>query len=171
MRINRVFVRYLAYSLEIILLWVLQSSPKLFPELWGTKPFFLLALAMSIAACEDVIPSLVFGAVCGALADLSASGGVGFFAAAVALACFGAASLTSTYLNRNFFTFIVLTVAASVAVTGLYFLLFRLAAGVPDSGALFLTRYPARMGLTAAAAVPLYFLNRFLSKSLTAAQR
>lgn len=166
MKINRVFFRYLAFALEIILLWVLQSTPKLFPEWFGEKPFFLLAAALAFAACEDIVPALILGAVCGAFADLSAAGGIGFFAAAFTLVCYCEASLLETYLTRNIFTFFIIAATASFSVLGLYFILFRLTAGIPDSGVLFVRHYLIRMGLTVFAALPLYFFNRFLRKSL-----
>ena len=43
---NRAFFKYFAFSLEVILLAVLQSTPKLLPELFGAKPFLLFALAL-----------------------------------------------------------------------------------------------------------------------------
>lgn len=166
MKINRVFFRYLAFALEIILLWALQSTPRLFPEWFGEKPFLLLAAALSFAACENVVPSLIFGAVCGAFADLSATGNIGFFAAAFTLVCYCEANLLETYLTRNIFTFFIIAAAASFSVLGLYFALFRLTSGIPDSGVLFVGHYLIRMGLTVLAALPLYFFNRFLRKSL-----
>ena len=55
---------------------------------------------------------------------------------------------------------------SNYAVVGLYFLLFRVFAGVPDSGALFVRHYLSRIGYTALVFFPLYFLNRFISSKL-----
>ena len=67
MKIKLSFFRYLAYALEILIFCVLQDTPKLMPEIFGAKPLLLAALALSIAAFENKIPSLVFGALCGIL--------------------------------------------------------------------------------------------------------
>lgn len=164
---NRVFFRYLAFGLEILLLWVLQSTPKLMPSLFGEKPFLLLAAALSIAVCSQAVPAVVCGAVCGALADISSTGGVGYFSVAFTLVCFAVSMLLDTYLNRNLATGTVLSIAAIFIVLGLYFVFFRLFAGVPGCGALFVSRYLLRMAYTVPVFLVLCFLNRFLCKAFT----
>ena len=165
MQSRRKFFRYLAFSLEIILLWVLQSTPRLLPEFFGAKAFLLLAAALSISVCEDVIPALIWGAVCGVFADISAGGKIGYFAVAFTLVCFAQSALLDSYLNRNPLTGSVLSLGSTVAVIGLYFVFFRLWAGIPDCAALFFPRYPVRMGMTFLCFFPLYFLYFFLYRT------
>ena len=164
MKSKRIVFRVLAYALEVVLLWVLQSTPKLMPEVLGGRPFLLLAAALGFAVNEDVIPALIWGAVCGVLADLSAGGTVGWFAFSFTLACFAAASLLDTYLTRNPLTAGVLALGAVIAVLGLYFLFFRVFAGIPGSVDLFVKHYLSRMIYTYVCFFPLYFLDRFLHK-------
>ena len=125
----------------------------------------LLAAALSFAVCENAIPSLILGAVCGILADISAGGTVGYFAIAFTIVCFVISGLLGTYLNRNFLSGAVLSLGAVVLIMGLYFVFFRLFAGVPESGTLFVSRFLPRMAYTFLTFIPLYFLNRFLSNS------
>ena len=47
MKSKRIVFRVLAYALEVVLLWVLQSTPKLMPEVLGGRPFLLLAAALA----------------------------------------------------------------------------------------------------------------------------
>ena len=154
---NRAVFRYIAFGFEILLLWVLQSTPKLLPELPGSKPFLLLAAALSFAACSKPVPAVVLGAVCGT---------IGYFSVAFTLVCYASAVLLNTYLNRNAMTSAVLALGSVIAVLLLYFLLFRVFAGVPDCGALFVRHYLPRMGYTALVFFPLYFLNSFLASKL-----
>ena len=163
---NRAVFRYIAFGFEILLLWVLQSTPKLLPELPGSKPFLLLAAALSFAACSKPVPAVVLGAVCGVLSDISANGAIGYFSVAFTLVCYASAVLLNTYLNRNAMTSAVLALGSVIAVLLLYFLLFRVFAGVPDCGALFVRHYLPRMGYTALVFFPLYFLNRFIASKL-----
>ena len=160
------FLRFLLFAAEILLLWLLQATPGLMPALFGTKPFLLLAGALAIASCEEAAPSVIFGAVCGVLADLSAGGTVGFFAVAFTLVCFAQASLLGTYLNHNLPTAAVVSLGSSAAVLSLYFLLFRAFAGAPDSAALYFFGYLPRVLYTAMTFVPLYGLNRLITKRL-----
>ena len=156
-------IRYAAYSLEIILLLVLQGTPGLIPEVFGGKPILLVSLALSIVAVEEVVPSLVFAAVCGALADISAEGTIGFFAVSLTLLCYALCCLTRYYFSGGAAIAVVLCLAATVLILGARFLLFAL----PQGGAeLFVSHYISRMIYTFAATVPLYFLNRFLSDAL-----
>lgn len=155
----------LILSAEILLLWLLQSTPGLFPELFGVRPFLLLAAAVSYAACAETVPAVITGAVCGVLADISV-GGVGFFAFAVTLLCFALSGLLHTYINRNMLSCAVLAAAGIAAVLTLYFLLFRLFAGVPGSGMLFVSSYLPRIVYTVVCFVPLYFLNDLLCRKL-----
>ena len=160
------FLRYLVLSLEIILLWLLQSTPKLLPELFGAKPFLLLAAALSFSVTVDVVPAIVLGAVCGVLADISAGGTVGFFAVAVTLACYGQARVVGTYFNRHALTCSVFSLGSTAVILLLYFLLFKAFAGAPDSGLLLTAHYLPRMLYTALTFFPLYFLNRLITDKL-----
>lgn len=157
-------LRGLYFALEILLLWLLQSTPRLLPELFGAKPVLLLALALSVSVCVAPAPAVIWGAVCGAAADFASGGTIGYFAVTVALVCFAQASVLGTYFNRNWFTSAVLSFGSVAAVLGLHFVLQWLFGGVPDGGVLFLRHYVPRMAYTAAAFVPLYILNRFLTK-------
>ena len=166
MKRKLLFFRYFAYSLEIILLYVLQSTPNLMPEIFGSKPVLLVAVALSIASREDKIPSLIFGAVCGIFADTATGGGVGFFAIALTLVCYFEAYLYSVYFVPTILTVMIISVVVIPLLISVYFLLFRVFAGVPDSGTLFVNHYISRIIYTLITVVPLYFLNGFLYKSL-----
>ena len=171
MKSKRVFFRYFAFALEIILLWVLQSTPKLMPEVFGSKPLLLLASALSFSVFEEPAPAIILGAVCGALCDLSSGGTVGWFAVAMTLVCFAQAGLLGTYLNRNFITSSLLSLGSVAAVTGLYFVFFRLFAGVADCGQLFVEHYLSRIVYTYLCFFPLYLLNGFLHRRLGEGRR
>lgn len=167
---DRPFFKYLAYSLAVILMGVLQSTPKLLPEFWGGKPFLLLALALAIASFEEFIPTVIYAAVCGLFADLNSGGTVGYFAISFTVVCAAIRYLAGMYLNATLFTFMITSAAAIAAVLGIYFLMFRLAVCAEDAGTLFVSHYLPRMGTTLLCAVPLYFLIWFLHSAFTAKQ-
>lgn len=157
-------LRGLFFALEVLLLWLLQSTPRLLPEVFGAKPVLLLALALAISVCVAPVPAVIWGAVCGAAADLAAGGTVGYFTIVCTLVCFVQASVLGTYINRNWFTAAVLSFGSVAVVLGLYFVMQWLFRGVPDGGVLFVQHYVPRMAYTAAAFVPVYILNRILTK-------
>lgn len=164
MKIKRSFFKYLAYALEVVILYVLQDTPNFIPQLFGGKPLLLVVLAISIAARENQIPSTVFGAVCGVLTDIS-GGGIGYFGIMLTLVCYFEAELFKKYIVASFKMVLLYATAATVVLVGLYFVIFRLLAGVEGAGELFVSRYLARMAYTAVCVVPLYFLNGILFRS------
>lgn len=158
-------LRYAVLAVLLLLLWLLQSTPKLMPELFGAKPFLLLAAALAFSACSKPVPSVIIGAVCGVLSDIAAGGGVGFFSVTFVLVCFAQASVLGTYLNRNLLTAAVLSAGSVAAVLSLYCLLFRIIPGA-DGGSLYLTAYLPRMLCTLIAFVPLYGLMNLITKKI-----
>ncbi len=161
------FFRCFSYSLEIILLTVLQSTPNLMPEFFGGKPLLLVPLALVIASRENRILSLVFGAVCGILTDIASGGFIGFFAVALTLLCYLESYIFSTYLVPGILP-TVITAAISVPVLiCLYFLVFTVCAGIPDWGVLFVNHYISRIVYTFVMIFPLYFINLFFYKKLS----
>lgn len=162
---NLGFFKYFAYSLLAVLLYVLQATPKLMPEILGSKPLLLVPLALSVASVEEKIPSLIFGAVCGGLTDLASGGGIGFFAITLTLACYFEAHVFSSYLVPNIFSASVYSACAVVLLIGVYFLLFKITAGVPDWGALFVNHYISRIVYTCVMFVPVCLITRFIYKS------
>ena len=68
--------------------------------------------------------------------------------------------------SRSRSTAAVVSLGSSAAVLSLYFLLFRAFAGAPDSAALYFFGYLPRVLYTAMTFVPLYGLNRLITKRL-----
>ena len=166
MKKHLAFFRYFAYSVEIILLIVLQSTPKLMPELFGSKPLLLVPLALVIASRENQIPSLIFGAVCGILTDAVSGGFVGYFAIILTVLCYIESYLFSSFFNTGILT-VTITAAIIVPILiCLYFLIFCVISGIPDCIILFVNHYISRIIYTFAMIFPLYFINLFLYKNL-----
>lgn len=160
------FFKYFAYSLEIILLSVLQSTPNFLPEFFGSKPLLLVPLALVIASKEDKIPALIFGAVCGLITDLATGGIIGFFAISLTLICYFESHIFSTYFTSNILTALIVSVIVIPLLICLYFLIFKVMVGVPDSSILFVNHYISRIIYTFVMVLPLYFLNDFISRTL-----
>ncbi len=158
--------RYLAFSIEIILLMALQSTPKLIPQILGGTPLLLFAAALTFAAVEEPVPALILGAVCGGVTDLISGNAVGYYAAVTTLICLGISLLLHTRLRSTLFSLAVLSAAAVPLAVWLYFVLFRLIPGTPGAGTLFVNHYLAKAGFTFVCILPLYPLNKWLSRRL-----
>ena len=160
------FFRYFAYSLLIILLLVLQSTPKLFPEVFGSKPLLLVAFSLCIASKEDKIPSIIFGAVCGMFTDIATGGNIGFFAILLTLICYAEAYIFSTYFKSSLVSVLIVGIIAIPILIFSYFLIFTVFAGVSDCWIYFVNHYISRIIYTFLMIIPLYFVHGFLYKNL-----
>ena len=65
---NRV-IRYLAYTLELLVLFMLQETPGLLPPIYGVRPVLLLPAVVAIALFEEEIPAMAFGILGGLFCD------------------------------------------------------------------------------------------------------
>ena len=164
---NLTFFRYFAYSILIILLLVLQSTPNLMPEIFGSKPLLLVATALCIASKEDKIPSLIFGAVCGVLTDIATGGSIGFFAFLLTLICYAEAHIFSTYFASNIISVMIVVVITVPILIFFYFLIFIAFAGVPNCWIHFANHYISRIVYTFLMIIPLHYLYGFLYRNLS----
>ncbi len=171
MKIKLSFFRYLAYAIEILIFCVLQDTPKLMPEIFGAKPLLLAALALSIAAFENKIPSLVFGALCGIFADSLTGEAIGYFAILLTLICYFEAHIFEKYFVSKFLSaFVFAFLSTAVLICG-YFLIFTVFSGIDGALTLFVNHYISRILYTALMFIPIYFLNRFLYRRLNKSNR
>ena len=53
------FLKFFAYVIEIIIFYILEGVPNLFPEVLQGKPLFLLPIALSIGFFEKEISAMV----------------------------------------------------------------------------------------------------------------
>lgn len=165
---RRNFLRYLAYSLEIIILYVLSGTPHLLPEIFGSKPCLLLPAALAIAVLESETVAMSFGFVCGLLTDTGFSGKIGFYTIVLTLLCF-----CIGYCARNFFVTNLLnaSIIGVVSITLLILIHFRLnvsALDIANTGEHFVRHYISRIVYTSVFFVPLYFLSKLFCSTMKA---
>ncbi len=160
------FFRYLAYSLELILLFVLQTTPNLMPELFGSKPLMILPAVLTISYMESELPAMFFGLAGGLMLDFGYGDGVGFFTFTLTLICFGLSMFFRDKLVASFLNVMAFTAVISTALILAYFLFFYVIAGKGNALGFFVNHYISRIIYTIACEVILYFLNSFLYKNM-----
>lgn len=158
--------RYVAYSLEILLLFILQTTPFLLPEIGGSKPILLIPTALTIAFFEEEIPALFFGLSCGVILDLSVSNNIGYYAFTLTLISFIVSQIFRDYMVVNFLNSLAFSGIFVTLIILVYFLLFYVGAGKSEAGYYFVHHYISRVIYTIATAPMLYGINRFLYKNL-----
>lgn len=100
-------IRYLAYTLELLVLFMVQETPGLLPYVLGGRPLLLLPAVLTIALFEEDVPSMVFGIAAGLLLDYGLSGVMGFHALLLVILCFLVNLMVKAYLQVNLVTAIL----------------------------------------------------------------
>jgi rod shape-determining protein MreD len=160
------FVRYLAYAMEIVVVYVLGSTPGLMPEFYGAKPALLLCVALTAAIFEREIPAMIIGLCCGVLMDLGYSNGVGFFAIALTAVCFVVGYAANNLIVATFPNFLIYSFLSVGGLFFLYFVFTFLWGGVEDSWLYFTHHLVSRMAQTFICSIVFYLLNRLVYHTL-----
>lgn len=93
------WIRCVAYTLEILILYALQQTPQVFPVIFGARPLLMIPAAVTIAMMEDEGTTMGFAVFAGLLLDFSAGGSLGFYAAVLAVLCFVVSRMSHTILR------------------------------------------------------------------------
>lgn len=158
--------RYIAYSLELILLFILQTTPRLLPEILGSKPLLLIPAAITIAFFENEIPAMFFGLASGLMLDFGYSDNIGFFTITLTISCFFIGLVFRDYLVISFLNATAFNAIFCSGLIILYFLFNYIFAGKGDILYYFSHHYISRIIYTFVCGIVLYFLNKFLYKNL-----
>lgn len=163
---NRV-IRYLAYVLELLVLFMLQETPGLLPAVFGARPILVLPAALSIAMFEEELPSMAFGILGGLLCDYGLSCAMGFHGLIFGVLCFFVSILSQVYLQINLATAIITglwTVGLTVCAQWLFLYVFFYSR--PDYA--FVHHYLPKYFYTLLFLPLLFLLNRGLSHAVRA---
>ncbi|MBE6824458.1 MAG: rod shape-determining protein MreD [Ruminococcaceae bacterium] len=158
--------RYLAYAIEILLLFVLGSTPSLLPTIYGATPCLLLALSLTIAVFEPPVESMIFGIACGVLTDLGFSNSIGTFTIGLAIVCFALGFCANNFISANFLNVMITAVVVVSALLSIHFVFAILIKGYDDASSYFVNHYISRIVQTILCTAVLYFVNNFIFSTL-----
>ena len=156
-------IRWFAYVIEILVLFVLQETPGLIPELGGARPLLVIPAVLAIAMFESEIPAMCFGLFGGLLVDFGFGTMFGFHGLLFAAACYGVSLIAANLVRTNFLTAMLVSVIVTAAVTALDWACFYVMYGYGE--VLYaLTAHYVPIFLYTAALMPLtYYFNRALA--------
>ena len=109
-------LRYIAYTIEIIVFFIIQQTPGLIPSVYGILPTLLIPIACSIAMFEGPVCSLLYGVFSGFLLDYGANCTFGFHALILGLICFIISFLVQDVFHNNFLTGLIMILSAILIV-------------------------------------------------------
>ena len=161
------FFRYLSYVLELILMFVLSTTPGIMPELFGAKPALLICVALTAAVFEREIPAMLIGMTAGVLTDLGYSNSIGVFTISLTIICFIVGYAANNLIVAKFLNYLLYAAVAVGILFMLYFLVRFVIPGVEDMWSYFTAHIVSRMVQTFLYSIPFYFINRFIYSSLS----
>lgn len=156
-------VRFLAYTIELLVLFVLQETPGLIPVIYTARPVLVLPAALSIAMFEEETASMAFGLVGGLLLDFGYGGVFGFHALLLTAGCYVISLTAANLFQTNFLSSLLLTSAATAATFLLQWVFFFVLSGYAHAGYALLVHYLPLFCYTAVFIPLAYYFNRALA--------
>lgn len=164
--LNNTRAKWVVYGLEIFLVYVLQSTPALIPEIAGEKPMLTVLCAVSIALFEGDVTGMWFGLGTGLLMDTGSTGPFGFYGLSLMVVCFGFGMLVMYIMRNNAVTSLILGFTAVVIISFVQWIFFAQLAGGADL-LFFITDILLPRCLYSTAIMPLfYYFNRAITTRL-----
>lgn len=156
-------IRYIAYAIETVALFVLQETPGMIPELYGARPLLLIPAALAIAMFEDEVPAMCFGLLGGLFLDFGAGGTLGFYGLLLGAACYVVSLMAANLFRTNFLTAMLVSVISSAVILTLRWVCFFVLFGYAYPGYAFTAHYVPIFVYTAAVMPLTYYFNRALA--------
>ena len=159
-------IRWFAYALEILVIFVLQETPGLIPALWGARPVAVIPAVLAEALFESEIPAMLFGLFGGLLVDFGFGGVLGFHGLLLAAACYGVALIAANLVRTNFLTAMLVSVTVTAVVTLLQWACFYVMCGYQHVLYALTAHYLPIFLYTAALMPVTYYFNQALASQI-----
>ena len=167
--LNRV-IRYLAYTLELLVLFMLQETPGLLPPIYGVRPVLLFPAVVTIALFEEELPAMAFGIVGGLFCDFGLACALGFHALVLAVLCFLISIQGRIFLQVNMVTAVLTGLwAIGLTIGAQWLFLYYFSYSMPSYA--FMHHYMPKYFYTLLFMPLLYLLNKGLSQVVRAQER
>ncbi|MDR1565600.1 MAG: rod shape-determining protein MreD [Oscillospiraceae bacterium] len=121
--LNKLGIKWLAYSLELFIAFILGQTPGLIPRIFGVLPMLPICVCVCIALFEGEFAGLLFGAAGGLLMDFSGTKVFGFHALFLTILCY-VCGMFVVYLMRNNIVTCMLLGTGSLLIIGIMRWLF-----------------------------------------------
>lgn len=163
--ISRKYYRYLLYALEIFILYIIEGTPNLLPQFYLAKPLLLVSAAVSLAAFELPLCSMVFGILCGLIIDVGTGGVMGLTSIVLAVVCYYESYWNNKYIKNNIYLVLIYSAVVSAAVISLKFFVFYVINKYPYAADSYVSHYLPRIIYTWAVTPIVYVLTMLVSKA------
>lgn len=160
-------IKWLAYGLELFVLYIIQSTPNLLPSFLGVKPLLLVVAAISIAMFEGEGAGIWIGLSAGLLMDMSAGGVFGFNGLVLMLICYACGALVVYLMRNNIVSAMVLGISGLLILGLVRWFFFYVLWSDPKMWYYLYAFMLPQMIYTAAVMPIAFFFNRAIATHLT----
>ena len=160
------YLRYLAYTIEILAFYIIEQIPNLIPHVNNVGPVILLPVSAMIALFEGSGVGLIFGFVIGLFLDCGATGNIGFYSVAVTCLSFLVGAAAEKIINFNLVTSVAIATAFTLAVYALHFVVGFLLKGYIDAIYTLGNHYAIGFLYTSLLTPFVYFFNRAFAMTI-----
>jgi rod shape-determining protein MreD len=162
------WLRYFAYTLEFLAVFMIQETPGLVPSIFGARPVLLIPAAVSVALFESEKACLFFGVFAGLLTDFGMGQTLGFHALLLIVACYFLALLAANLIRTNFLTAMISIILIAGGVFLLQWVFFYLLSSYEEPIYVLSKHYLPRYLYTVAVMPIFYYFNRALAIQIRA---
>nr|WP_319489631.1 rod shape-determining protein MreD [uncultured Caproiciproducens sp.] len=162
------YLRYFAYTIEILVFFMVQETPGLVPDLFGARPILLIPVALSIAMFENETASMGFGLLCGLLIDFGAGGVLGFHGLLLSVICYSIGLIAANLIQTNFLTAMIIAVISTASIVFLQWVFYYLLFSYAHAAYALTAHYIPRFCYTAVIMPVAYYFNRALALQIRA---
>lgn len=153
-------LRYFAYTVEILVLFMIQQTPGLIPPLFGARPVLLIPAAVSIAVFESETAAMGFGLFCGLLIDFGMGPVLGFHGLLLMIICYSVGIMVINLLRTNLLTALLTGAGSAALIFLLQWVFFFVLYNYAHTGYALTAHYIPRFCYTLALLPVLYYFNR-----------
>ena len=155
-------LRYFAYTIEIIVIYLINQTPGLIPSVFEVRPVLLLPVAVSIAVFESETAAMGFGLFCGLLLDFGMTGGasLGFHALLLCVFCYCVGLMVIHLMRTNLLTTVLLSAVVILLVLLLQWLFYYVLVGYEYPGYALVRNFLPRFVYTLLPTPLIYAFNR-----------
>lgn len=158
-----VLIRFIFYTIEIIMLYTLERLPGLIPELFGGRPVFLTSAFISISMLEGGYSGIFLGILAGLLMDMGMGGALGLCAIVMCIIGYFLGGATAKLLRTNIITFMIASLIISPFVIYTKFFSLFIIKGYGYSQYALINHVIPSMIYTVAVSPIIYLFNRPIS--------
>lgn len=160
MTTRRHALRYILYTVEVLVFFVVQETPFMLPRITEVKPLLILPVAISIAMLETGKLALIFGVISGLLMDIGYGSIIGPNVIILTSLCFAVEYVCRNYIPENIVSAITLMAVCVVAVVAADFVVNFALKGIDGKPDIFFRYYCPIMLYTVVISPIVYYINK-----------